>query len=79
MDEDKCKAIPLTLTLALPMSVFCYRLSFRRKRRPPAEASPPSLQSTYSEARRAVNVPERLDWVKFVNSSRPIPVGLVVS
>lgn len=35
--------------------------------------------STYYKARRDINLPERLDWVKFVSSSRPIPVGLVVS
>lgn len=50
-----------------------------RKWQPPPEAFTPSLQSTYNKARRAVNVPERLDWVKFVSSSRPIPAGLVVS
>uniref|UniRef100_A0A4W6F1B5 Neogenin n=1 Tax=Lates calcarifer TaxID=8187 RepID=A0A4W6F1B5_LATCA len=32
--------------------------------------------STYNKARRDINLPGRLDWVKFVSSSCPIPAGL---
>lgn len=39
----------------------------------------PSALSTYNKGRCDINLPERLDWVKFVGSSRPIPAGLVVS
>lgn len=35
--------------------------------------------STYNGARCDINLPGRLDWVKFVSSSRPIRAGLVVS
>lgn len=38
-----------------------------------------SALSTYNKARCDINLPGRLDWVKFVSSSRPIPSGLVVS
>lgn len=51
----------------------------KRKWQPPPETFTPSLLSAYNKARCAVNVPERLDWVKSVSSARPIPVGLVVS
>lgn len=35
--------------------------------------------STYNNTRRDINLPEWLDWVKFISSSCPIPAGLVVS
>lgn len=38
-----------------------------------------SALATYNKGRCDINLPERLDWVKFVGSSRPIPAGLVVS
>lgn len=50
-----------------------------RKWQPPPEAFTPSLQPAHNKARGAVSVPERLDWVKFVSSSRPFPAGFVVS
>lgn len=80
MDEDKCKAIALTPTLALSMSVRCSHLCWR-KEMATAFQSVYSFNalSTYNKARRDINLPGRLDWVKFVSSSRPIPVRLVVS
>ena len=80
MDEDKCNTIALTLTLALSMSVQCCHLC-SRKEMATAFQSVYSFAalSTYNIARRDINLPGRLDWVKFVSSSRPIPVGLVVS
>lgn len=80
MDEDKCKAIALSLTLALSMSVRRCHLCSRKENgnRVPSVYSFTAL-STYNKARRDINLPGRLDWVKFVSSSRPIPVGPVVS
>lgn len=80
MDEDKCKAIALTLTLALSMSVQCCHLC-SRKEMATAFQSVYSFAalSTYNKERRDIKLPGRLDWVKSISSSRPIPARHVVS
>lgn len=80
MNEDKYKAIALISTLALSMSVQCYHLCWEEREMATMFQCVYSFAapSTYNKARRDINLPGRLDWVKSVSSSCPIPAGPVV-